>query len=275
MPINEISWNEEAEGSSSLLESPALADFKDVNGLAKAFLDTKSLVGQSLRVPSKEAGEEDIKKFHEQLMEKVPGLIPAPDITDDEQVAMLMKKLGMPEDIDGYEVPEIDGIDLPDDRIKFMKEVAMNSNLTKNQFKKLSELMLSADKESITEAQTRIQQEIEGLRSEWGAAFESKYSKAIKMAEVTGAPKELVQLLVEKKAPVETVKWLDSLVGSLGSEDFQMAVQDAGDGGITPSEARERANELRNKIHNMSPSDPSYKTTLDKIMAMDKLARAS
>ncbi len=98
MSINEISWNGEAEGFQDLLDAPALADFKDINSLAKAFIDTKAMVGQSIRVPSKEAGADDLKSFHDSLIAQVPGLLFKPDMDDDAAMNALFKSIGLPED---------------------------------------------------------------------------------------------------------------------------------------------------------------------------------
>lgn len=275
MPINEISWNEESEGASDLINNPALADFKDLNSLAKAFVDTKAMVGQSIRIPSADAGDEDKQKFYETLREKVPALIPKPDVTDEAAMSALMSSLGKPNEAGEYEFPEIEGLKLPEERSKFLQEAALKSNLTKKQFKQLSEIMLSADVQSITAQQDKQQQDLKGLMTEWGAAFDSKYDSVIKVAEKSGMPESMVTQLREKTAGIDTVKWLDGLVKAVGSEDFQIHTQPRGNGGITPSEARERASELRNKAQSMNVSDPAYNSILTKIVEMDKLARAS
>lgn len=275
MAINEISWNAELENASDLINNPALADFKDLNSLAKAFVDTKAMVGQSIRVPSADAGDEDRKKFYEALQEKVPDLIPKPDVTDEAAMSALMASLGKPNEAGEYEFPEIEGLKLPEEREAFLRDAALKSNLTKKQFKQLSEIMLSADAQSITAQKERQQEELKGLMNEWGAAFDSKYESVIKVAEKSGMPESMVTQLREKTAGVDTVKWLDGLVKAVGSEDFQIHTQPRGNGGITPAEARERASELRNKAQEMNVSDPAYSSILKKIVEMDTLARAS
>jgi chorismate mutase len=55
-----------------LREDPALRDFKDPNALAKAYKDTKALVGSSIRPPGPDAGPEAHAEFAKKLAEKTP-----------------------------------------------------------------------------------------------------------------------------------------------------------------------------------------------------------
>ena len=273
MPINEISWNADAEGSIDLAGNPALADFKYINGLAKAFVDTKALVGNSIRIPSSEAGTEDMQTFYTTMQEKVPGLMVKPDLTDDAAMAAVMTSLGTPEAAEGYAIPEVKGMEITDERKKFLKDTAFSSGLTAKQFEKWVKDIHTADSQAITARKESTQQEIAGLRNEWGTAFENKYAKTIKIAEATGAPPEVIKALKEQTAGVATIKWFDGLAGALGSEDFQLATLPAGEGGITPSEARERASEIRNKLNTIDQSNPEYQNLLKKMMDFDKLGK--
>lgn len=273
MPVNEISWNAESEGAVDLAGNPALADFKDINGLAKAFVDTKALVGQSIRIPSSEAGTEDMQTFYTAIQEKVPGMMPKPDPADEAAMSALMISLGKPEAEEGYTIPDVEGIELTDERKGFLKKTALDAGLTAKQFEKWVKDVHTADLQSITARKEATQQEIQGLRNEWGTAFESKYAKAVKIAEATGAPPEVVKALKEQTAGVATIKWFDGLVGALGSEDFQLATLPPGNGGITPEEARNRASEIRTKLNDIDQGHPEYQNMLKKMIDFDKLGK--
>ena len=146
MAINEISWNEEGEDNTSILESSALADFKDINSLAKAFIDTKAMVGNSIRVPSSEAGTEDIKAFHDNLMSKVPGLMYKPDADDSDGITNVLKSLGLPDDQAGYGEVKIDDTLLSEEDVASMKGFALEAGLTKRQFEVYANKVAAASK---------------------------------------------------------------------------------------------------------------------------------
>lgn len=271
--VNEISWDAEADGHADLMANPALADFKSINGLAQAFIDTKAMQGQSIRIPSKEAGADDMKTFHASLLEKVPGLMPKPDLTNDDTMNALMISIGRPEKEDGYEIPTIEGVTITDEQSAALRKNALESGLTKKQFDKWLSITFAADVKSTTARKEVVQQELQGLRNEWGTAFDSKFAQAVKIAEATNAPPEVIKALKEQTAGVATIKWFDGLVGALGSEDFQLATLPPGGGGITSLEARERAGELRTKIGSMNESHPDYQDLIQKMMKFDRLGK--
>ncbi len=64
-----------------LKTNASLLDVPDVATLAKRFIDTKAMVGNSFRVPGEDASTEDWGKFNTNLIEKVPALMFKPDAT--------------------------------------------------------------------------------------------------------------------------------------------------------------------------------------------------
>src|SRR3990170_781823 len=60
----------------------ALADIKDVGGLAKSFVNAQSLIGRSVRIPGEDASAEDREAFYQSLT-KVPGVARLPDGNDE------------------------------------------------------------------------------------------------------------------------------------------------------------------------------------------------
>src|SRR5210317_1139444 len=89
-----------------LRENKTLADVKDVGSLAQQFIDSQQMIGQSIRIPGPDAGEEAWKNFHSKLTDKVPTLIPTPDPDNEEVMSALYNRMGRPEDPEGYRHPE-------------------------------------------------------------------------------------------------------------------------------------------------------------------------
>jgi len=246
--INEISWNTEGEDATALLESPALADFKDINSLAKAFIDTKAMVGNSMRIPSSEAGKEDVDAFHKTLMEKVPGLILKPDVDDTDGMNNILRSLGLPEDSDGYGEVDVGKSLYDEDDIKQMKLDAFESGLTKKQFEAQMKKNIERSTRQSEDYDIKHNGEIDALKREWGEAFDLRSAQAGKIAEASGAPTDLVEAIKLGEAPAESIKWLYNLAARIGSEDFQVATQEPENGGVTPQEARDRAQEIRTQL---------------------------
>ncbi len=77
-----------------LRENPTIKDTPSVETLAKRLVDTKSMLGNSIRVPGPDASEEDRQKFLNTLLEKDVGLMQRPDPTNDDSVMNTVRALG-------------------------------------------------------------------------------------------------------------------------------------------------------------------------------------
>jgi len=234
--------------------------FDDVGSLATSYDQLERMVGNSIRPPSEEAGAEDWNKFRSKVMEKDPALLALPDDPESELWNEVYAKLGRPEEPTGYAAPELEGLQIPEERLSFLQNAAYEAGIGGKQFEKVIGKVLEADAQMLQQQEEQRQEGLKSLNSEWGMAYDSKVERAGKVAEATGAPKELLDAVQNGSANAATLKWLDSLADSLGSEDAVVSQQFAnGSNAMTPDEAMSRADEIFAKIQNMSPSDPQYK----------------
>ena len=106
--------NEELKGNESL------KSFENIDGLAKAFVETKAMVGNSIRIPSEEASDEDRAAFYNKLMERAPALMLRPDPDSSEQMNEFHRMMGVPEDETGY---DYEGTDLDVETVNDVREL--------------------------------------------------------------------------------------------------------------------------------------------------------
>ena len=120
----------------------------------------RKMQGQSVRIPSEEASAEDVSKFTEKVLAKVPGLMRAPsDDISSEALASIFQRLGTPEAIEGYVVPEGDDIMLSANAMTDLAGFAHKHNMTQKQFVALAEKMGKANSENDFANQERIHKE--------------------------------------------------------------------------------------------------------------------
>jgi len=249
--------------------------FNDVADLATSYSQLEKKIGSSIRPPSEEAGPEDWEKFRKSVMEKDPSLLALPDDPDSEVWDTVYKQLGRPEEASGYTIPEIEGLDISDDRLNFIREAAHKAGVGGRQFESVIGQILQADAEVMSGRESERLAGLEALHNEWGMAYDDKVARASKIAEATGAPKKLVEALSAGKADAATLKWLDSLGGSLGKEDAQIASQFGGSSDrMTPDEALARASEIMTKLDSMPPSDPAYQGLVKKRVENMRIANS-
>lgn len=220
---------------------PMFKDVADVASLAKIALDLKKYQGNSVKIPSQDAGPEARKEFLNKVKEKVPELIYLPDDpalrAEAEKVAW--ERMGRPADEKGY---SLDGVELPEG-VKIdsaaLLATAKSLGLTKEQFKGFAkahaaDLAAGMGSESAARA---------ALKTEWGQAFEDKVAQAKAAALKVGVPAAAVDSM-----PAAQLKVWANVAKSIGAEPRQVADQGPGASGkMTPAEALMAMSEIRNR----------------------------
>lgn len=202
----------------------------------------RSKFGTALFKPGEDAGEEDWKKFTQKAIELSGNkLIPA-DLDDPEQQNIVMKRLGVPDDLNGYEFAEVEGLDLSDDRKAFLKQVAFDAKLTKAQLKLLDEKVRTADLEAMNQAKDSFKSGMTELRQEWGMAYDDRVHQANKIAK-TFFP----HLGDEPVLSPAELKSFHALAKQLGQNTTEFRDQgDQNNNTMTPQEAGAKIAEIRN-----------------------------
>jgi hypothetical protein len=227
-----------------LREQAALKDFKDPNALAKSYLETKSLVGSSIRPPGPDAGPEAHAEFAKRLAEKSPGIVYLPD---DEKAraeveAVVWDKLGRPKDIEGYiAVVEDVEVDLP-----ALRAQAKEEGLTKAQFAKRLEKVVGAARQA-KEARQAAETE---LKKEWGLAYDEKVLSAKAAAMRLGVPETALANI-----PPSQLRVWANVAKSIGGEARQVATQGANPtGALTRDEMQLQVAEMRGRKEYLNDS---------------------
>jgi hypothetical protein len=230
-----------------LKNDASLKDIKDVASLAKSFIETKTYVGQSIRIPSAEAGADARKEFVTKLQERVPELVlvPEDEAKRAEVEETIFAKLGKPKDAKGYEVPKLDDVALSPEEEETLRGIATRRGYTKKQF---SALVKDAAAEKL--ARQKAQHEARNqLKQTFGSAYDERLGVFRALAEQTGAPDGLKKAIADGTIDPASAKWMEGLARKMG-------LLDAGSGGIgnqggggngkmTPAEAQLKLAEIR------------------------------
>lgn len=225
--------------SEELRDHKTLQDVKDVEGLAKQFIDSQQMIGQSIRVPGPDAGEDALKAFHAKLTEKVPGLIPTPDPDNPEVMSVLYNRMGRPEAPEGYEHPEgVDATQMAD-----FAKLAHEQGLTNKQYKAILEAVNGFAQQSKEQAAADLVDGIRELKQEWGIVYEDNLELIDSVLKGTGAPKEMLELAANKQLPAAAMKWIYNIGKQLGQEGVNFD-KDETTTRLPPAEALARAEEI-------------------------------
>lgn len=227
----------------------------------------RKMIGQSIRVPTAEAGKEQLEEFYKKIETKAPDLMRKPNPDDPESLESVMRALGKPENEDGYTLDaEVSSAELAD-----LRAMAKNVGLTKTQFKKMAEGMLGANKMANSQFQQQLEKEQGALKSEWGAAYDERFDNLLNIAEATGASDGMLEQIKNKTIDAHTAKWLHQLGKQLGGEAINAHVQEKT---LAPEEASEKINDILNNPQHpyWLQGHPDHKKAVDKVVNLHRLA---
>lgn len=161
--------------SSEIRECAEFNDVSDVNDLATKYLSMKRVLGGDTVALPKTAQE----------------------------AADVFKKLGAPEDADGYDapVPETAAPEDKDDIAAIdgtFKKAAFAAHLTKEQFTAFRDAFYAENQANFDAAETRAAAErakvVSDLKAEWGASFDSRIADLNQICDSVGIREELAKL---------------------------------------------------------------------------------
>ncbi len=235
-----------------------VGDVNTIEDLAKGYVSAQSMVGDSIRIPGAEAGQEDWDKFYGKF-DNVPGLTRY----DPDNLDSLHQAAGRPPTANDYEV---------DADADFLG-VAHAAGLSRQQVEALLEHDETILDESERESNVALEGDIQELRSEWGLAFEDKIGVAQQaVAFLDGITPGLVDALDSSGAgnlpPI--IKLFEQLGANLGESDSGFGDSFQAQSGLTPHEAKAQIAEIQN-----NPQHPYHngdESALDHFIELHRFA---
>lgn len=234
--------------------------------------DQRTHLGNSIRIPTEEAGDDQWQEFHQKILERVPALMRKPSSDDESAVDDILKALGKPDATDKYVMPESDDIAFNEGQDKWLKEIALEAGLTKKQFKKIATNIGKRNYVDQNTYEEQTQNELKRIANEWGLSAEEKYKHVLNFAKSANAPQSLVDAIENRKIDAETVFWLEKMQSSVSDEGSPLFKKDLNHpSGLSPYEAQQRINDmLNNPDHSYHKGDPIARKRMHELMQATK-----
>ncbi len=221
--------------------NPTLSKFKTPDDLASSYVELERKIGRSLTIPGDDATDDAWERYYAKAQES-GHLALHPDHADDDHSSAFWKSVGVPEDVDGYKLPE-DFKELPDDYVSNMRKVAKEAGWTNKQF----QATLQEFGKEYGEQQEALDQSIEEdkavIAGKWGMAEEQKKS----------AVNALISKYADPDHPLSELNsaaylLLDNIVQAFSGKGPQGHAQpSAGGDTYTPGELKEMIADITTK----------------------------
>jgi len=224
-----------------LRENPTLNNYNSLEDLAKGFVETKAMVGNSLRVPGEEASAEQRNEFINKLINHAPEVMLKPNFEDPEQGIEFYKVLGMPDAMDGYENPE--GVQLPPESEASLREALHAAKLTNKQYQEVVSRFAKVRDKGVEDATTKYKEDRDKLKGEWGMTTEERMEAARRANDEFFPGRDFDQLTSAE------IKGLFNIAKAVTGKGAHVSLQPPENSGLLPpQEALERAEAILDRV---------------------------
>lgn len=195
-------------------QNPALLPFSDISGLAKSYIHAQSAIGKK-------------------------GVIPPGEKASEEEWANFYKSVGVPE-LDKYSLSLPEGRKFDEGSVGKFKALAHKHGLLPKQAQAIFDHLVNeeteARKASAIQSQREMEEQIGGLKKEWGQAYDQQLNLAKQAVKKFGGP-EFAAYLNESGLGnnVQIIKFMAKM-GSMMGEDKLRGDGGSGSFGGTPKE---------------------------------------
>jgi hypothetical protein len=257
--------------SENLREDPSIQKFKDLDSMAKSYIESQKYISQSLSIPTGDASDEQINDFYQKL-DTVPGVIKVPQ-TDDEW-GKFYNELGRPQTPDEYQLNVPEGVPLDPELLHNYAETAWQAGLNHNQFNALVQTNLQKTQAEQQRIMERREQAAQALQGDWGDQLPNKIQAAKAAAEQLAGDKyrdayeELINSDIGNNPIV--AKALSMSWEVLQENSTNPNIGRSMSGGMTPEEALQRIGEIRS-----NPDHPYHKSEPNAVKYMEKLYKSA
>lgn len=164
-----LDWGSFKEGLGDLGKDKAFEPIKDFKGLASSFVNSQKMIGNSIRLPAKDAKPED----REKVVNDILGKLRANGVLE-----------SIPESPDKYEIkmPTVDGFKPNEPLVKSFRETAHKLGVTPSVAQGLFDWYLNFQEDADRQEQIEFETMKQGLKTELAGLYPRKMEAARRAA---------------------------------------------------------------------------------------------
>ena len=238
-----MSWKDDLP--EPLRDAPFISKAESLEDAVGKITHAANHMGASIRLPDKDASDEQMEDFLSRIMEKVPSLTRKP--SDDDLP---------PTDIEGYTLPE----EIPWDGYDEARKEAMEAGLTRKQFVALYGTKAQHEAEIIQAMQEEHKEGLERLQREWGETYNDRVADLKQFAIDTDAPEEIVDALQSDSLGADSLRWLYKWVAATEETASNTGRDYTPTSKLSPAEIEIKINEIQGNPAYWDAASPQHES---------------
>jgi hypothetical protein len=236
-----------------LRDNPSIKLFNDLPALAQSFIKSQSMIGaDKIVVPGKNATDDDWKG--------------------------VFSKLGLPETVDKYDLKFQEGVTIDKDFTDNFKKVAHQAGILPKQAQALADWFSKSNQEAEGKTMETLKaqrtQQLEGLKTEWGAAFDKNLQKAQQVVTELG-DKDLIEFLDKTGLgdDVRMVKLFSAMGQKFLAEGKEIGARGTNEPVMTPADARKEHTAIMSNMEHpyWKKEHPGHKAAVQEVTNLFKM----
>ena len=241
-----------------------------LDNLLEQHVNLEKKMGTAVFAPGEDADEEQMGKFYSRVNDLAPGLTRIPASDDEEGMSALFNKLGRPDEVAGYEVPEVlmgDGKPLNQDAYSdAFKEHAHKIGISKSQFAETLKWFGDRQVAAVEDAQTKAAETLATLKGEWGDSTDARMQRVNAFVQDQGGEEALAAMGELGNNPV-VLKMLDKMAESM-LEEGSLGRQGAQGDAATKTAIEDDIATLKGNEAFMDRKHADHKRTIERVNAL-------
>lgn len=236
-----------------------------------AINNAASHMGNSIRIPGEDASEDARNDFYGKILEKAPNLMPKPS---EDNMDAFYASIGRPGKPDEYNFEAPEGREIPDDFAAFA-EAAHKNGLTQDQFRGVLGEILGSAWEGSDAVEAAQAEEMKGLKTEWGQAFDQNIDQVKNFLRLTEAPEGIMDLVENGAMSPTEIQWIHSIATKTASStELAKQTTTTVPNMLTPGEAQEKISEMLNNSEHpyWNNSDIGHKRAINRMVELQRMA---
>lgn len=254
-------------------EAPFIKGAESLEDAVGQIQNAAQYMGNSIRVPGEDAGDEDRQAFLSKVMEKAPQLMLKPDLNEPAQAEEFYKMLGRPEKAEDYQYQPPEGGDQPEN-LKAFAEIAFKNGLNQQQFQTMVSEILGQEQQLAEASSEEHKEEIRQLYNQWGMKYDENVRIISNFLKLTDAPEVLQEMLKDGTLSADEMRWFHNIASQTKSA-VELAQQPGPTTDVlTPANAQAAIQEMLNNTAHpyWNAADPGHKKAVERMVQLQRMA---